>query len=55
MPGAAQSLFDAWSEHWDELAERDEDGDLVGAGRRAIEAEIDDLRDRTLDMLQGLE
>ena len=55
VPGAAQSLFDAWSEHWDELAERDEDGDLVGAGRRAIEAEIDDLRDRTLDMLQGLE
>lgn len=55
VPAAAQSLFDVWSEHWDELAERDEDGGLVGAGRRAIEAEIDDLRDRTLDMLQGLE
>jgi hypothetical protein len=55
VPGAAQSLFDAWSEHWDELAARDQDGNLVGAGRHAIEAEIDDLRDRTLEMLQGLE
>ena len=55
VPGAADSLYDAWSVHWDELAERDEDGDLVGAGRRAIEAEIDNLRDLTLEMLQGLE
>ena len=55
VPAAAESLFDAWSEHWDELAERDEDGDLVGAGRRTIEAEIDELRDITLEMLQGLE
>ena len=55
VPAAAESLFDAWSEHWDELAERDSDGDLVGAGRRAIEAEIDELRDITLEMLQGLE
>jgi hypothetical protein len=55
VPEAAQSLFDAWSEHWDELAARDQDGNLVGAGRHAIEAEIDDLRDRTLEMLQGLE
>ena len=55
VPAAAESLFDAWSKHWDELAERDSDGDLVGAGRRAIEAEIDELRDISLEMLQGLE
>jgi len=53
--GAAESLYDAWSVHWDELAARDRDGDLVGAGRRAIEAEIDNLRDMTLEMLRGLE
>ena len=55
VPGAAQSLFDAWSEHWDGLAARNEEGELVGTSRRAIEAEIDQLRDRTLDMLRGLE
>jgi hypothetical protein len=48
-------LFDAWRAHWDELAERDNEGNLVGAGRRAIEAEIDGLRDTTLEMLRGLE
>ena len=55
VPEAADSLYEAWSEHWDGLAERDGQGTLAGGSRRAIEAEIDDLRDRTLAMLQGLE
>ena len=55
VPEAADSLYEAWSEHWDGLAERDGQGKLAGTSRRAIEAEIDDLRDMTLAMLQGLE
>ena len=55
VPEAADSLYGAWSEHWDGLAERDGQGKLAGTSRRAIEAEIDDLRDMTLAMLQGLE
>ena len=55
VPEAADSLYEAWSEHWDGLAERDGQDRLAGGSRRAIEAEIDDLRDRTLAMLQGLE
>jgi hypothetical protein len=55
VPAAADSLFRAWSEHWDGLATRDGEGDLVGDSRRTIEAEIDILRDMTLAMLRGLE
>jgi hypothetical protein len=55
IPEAADALFHSWNENWDELAERDKEGNLVGAGRHAIEGEIDNLRDMTLEMLQGLE
>jgi hypothetical protein len=55
VPAAAESLYDAWAEHWDGLAQRNEKGELDGTSRRAIEAEIDRLRDMTLEMLQGLE
>jgi hypothetical protein len=55
VPAEADSLFRAWSEHWDGLAARDGAGDLVGDSRRTIEAEIDELRDMTLTMLRGLE
>ncbi len=55
VPAAAESLFDAWAEHWDGLAARNEQGELDGTSRRAIEAEIDRLRDMTLEMLRGLE
>lgn len=53
--GAAVSLFDAWSEHWDGLAATDSEGKRVGTSRRAIEAEIDHARDATLGMLQALD
>ena len=49
--GAAASLEDAWGA----LAARNEKGELDGTSRRAIEAEIDQVRDMTLDMLRGLE
>lgn len=55
VPAAADSLYQAWSEHWDGLAERDSEGRLIGTSRHAIEAEIDGLRDITLAMLQGLD
>jgi hypothetical protein len=55
VPVAAESLFDTWSEHWDGLAARDQDGALEGASRHAIETDIDRLRDITLEMLQGLD
>ena len=55
VPLAAESLFRAWGEHWDGLAARDEKGALAGDSRRAIETEIDELRDRTLAMLRSLE
>jgi len=55
VPEAADSLYNAWSEHWEGLAQRDEDCNLAGTSRRAIEAEIDRLRDTTLAMLRGLD
>jgi len=55
IPAAAESLFGVWSEHWGALAARNEKGELDGTSRRAIEAEIDQVRDMTLDMLRGLE
>jgi hypothetical protein len=55
VPAAAQSLFDAWAEHWDGLAARDATGALRGTSRQAVEAEIDYVRDLTLEMLQELE
>jgi hypothetical protein len=55
VPGAAQSLFDAWADNWDGLAATTEAGALEGKGRRAIEAEIDHVRDLTLELLQELE
>ena len=55
VPAAADSLYRAWGEHWDGLAERNSEGRLVGTSRNAIEAEIDGLRDITLAMLQGLD
>lgn len=55
VPAAADSLYRAWSEHWDGLADRDSEGELVGTSRHAIEAEIDGLRDITLERLQMLD
>ena len=55
VPEAAESLFDAWAEHWDGLAARMESGEPDRSSKRNIEAEIDRLRDITLEMLQGLE
>jgi hypothetical protein len=55
VPAAAESLFGAWSDHSVGLAARNQNGELVGTSRHAIEAEIDYLRDITLDMLRGLE
>jgi hypothetical protein len=55
VPAAAESLYAAWAKHWDGLALRNEKGELDGTSRRGIEAEIDRLRDMTLEMLQGLE
>ena len=55
VPESAESLFDAWAEHWDGLAAQNESGEFDRTSKRAIEAEIDRLREITLEMLQGLE
>jgi hypothetical protein len=48
LPAAADSLRRTWEEHWDDLG-------ADSAGKSAIEAEIDAMRDITLEMLQKLD
>lgn len=48
LPTAASSLHRTWAEHWDDLGSD-------SAGKSAIEAEIDAMRDITLKMLQELD
>jgi hypothetical protein len=55
VPAAAESLYGVWNDRSAGLAARNGKGELVGTSRHAIEAEIDHLRDITLEMLQGLE
>ena len=55
VPAAAQSLFDAWAGNWDGLAATTAAGALQGTSRQAIEAEIDHVRDLTLELLRELE
>ena len=55
VPAAAQSLFDAWAGNWDGLAATTSAGALQGTSRQAIEAEIDHVRDLTLELLRELE